>query len=450
MGNTQSSKPTTTTQEIKPKQNNITICKLHGDTVTNYSNIATILQELKKEELFYVIVKSQNIKLRALDKTDTCKIKLVSNSTSEYYIPLIWDIVSNVLKAPIKSRLNVLRQNLVSHIIEVIKKDGRLSTESVGTHYTEAKSSSDIDINVFYENKNTESESIERDIYNTLGVNTLQDIHILKYNLDIMFDINLYPYSESIDCTKYDPNNDVLPHKRITKLVRQFNLTPFFNNRDISEITEYNNNDEISNNSLLSVSDLTTSMYADSLKDIYYSQAARCHIVKDESPEDASEEYRIMYLYSFIDNFGFLLKTLYETNECTATQTYKRLSRVCKYLERMCDALLKRGKSNKMIKNSNKMITKLKKKSASINQVRKKDYIYNGSVRDFYGDILQVLDLLFVNRTSELVTLDPYSAETWLLGVLLFFNDQLKEYNDTLLETKVENALSGGTSLGRT
>jgi hypothetical protein len=431
------------------KTSSIILYKLQDGVASTHleSDIDSVLKELINNELFYIKVGSKNIKVRALkNKGNKCELKEVDNTTSEdneYYVPLVWDIISNVLKVNIKDRLNTLRRKIVSHIISEIKKSGSLSAESVGTGYTKATPSSDIDINVSYTNTKSGSDSIEIDMYKALGLTNTRHISNFKHNLDIMFDINLYPYSESIDCTNYDPSSDVLPHKRIARVATQYNLTPFFKRSEVVDITKYNtNSDEEGGTTLLRVSDLTTIKYADTLKDIYYSQAARCHIVKKKSPKKGSERYKAMYLYSFIDNFGFLLKTLFETNECTFMETYKRLSRVCKYLERMCDAIIERGTDNEPISR----FKKLKGKCESINTVRKEDYRYEGSINSFYNNIFEVLRFLFtmqLTNKTDLDKLDPYSVETWLSGVLYFFNEQIKEYNQLLKTRKKSNGQTG-------
>ena len=391
--------------------------------------------ELTAEEYssFYTSISPDNIKAKALKKKDTCWNKEIGGIE---YIPFIWEIIAYTVKRK-RGYVN-LRIKFVEYIIEKIKATQVFEVESVGTPYKKSKSSSDVDLNIFYKNvKVGNNTNIEEEYFKLLisqrETNKLiPSIIRVKNSLDAMFDINLYPYinnNGSKICTEYDVTKDVFPHKRVSDIIKSYNLKTLFKKEFKFLITYNSKSSPESTKQLLTLNDINTELYASNLKDVYYSTAARCHIVNTgQIPKDSVK--KVMYTFSLIDNFGFFMKTLFEEGKCTYVHVYQRYARACKYLARMCDAIIKTGESNSIIK-------ALAKASNKVNEIRKMDYVIKSGSSDLnhiYSNIQIVFGILFKNITNKCSRepLDPFSPVVWIECVLCLFKSYFINYEEYL------------------
>lgn len=85
--------------------------------------------------------------------------------------------------------------------------------------------------------------------------------------------------------------------------------------------------------------------------------------------------HRSFYIDSFLDNYGFLLENLMmpDIQKCMLPDISIRLLRVCKYMERMCDAVLNYYGQIGMDRNVKELFENLRKLCNDINLLRKKD-----------------------------------------------------------------------------
>jgi hypothetical protein len=96
----------------------------------------------------------------------------------------------------------------------------------------------------------------------------------------------------------------------------------------------------------------------------YRSVGAYLHIVENRRDLDPH-----LYLDSVLDNFGFLVENMFQQGVCYEVDSMYTLMRVCKYMERMCDAVLLFIESSG--ESSSAFMTKLKKLCHDVNSARK-------------------------------------------------------------------------------
>jgi hypothetical protein len=146
--------------------------------------------------------------------------------------------------------------------------------------------------------------------------------------------------------------------------------------------------------------------------DTYYSVGGFLHILGD--PKDIRTKLdNSLYIDSLLDNYGFLLDNLFDHT----IEINKRILRVAKYLERICDAILNYLPLNKII--LIKRFKKYKNLCGEINLLRKSQIIDQSKIN-------KSIILLFKFLSTTKKVSDINSEKDWFKLINILLNPILK------------------------
>jgi hypothetical protein len=382
-------------------------------------NIAAIYTSILSE------TNKSYFKLKSYSQRKKTKICEYITHKKERYIQLTWKNVLFYGSPKQKNGFNQIRIKIFNHI-KVLLIDAGFEVSAVGTtpdnrlpYY------SDIDINISKETGNGDKTKITMEEINK-ATSTDQD-----NNFDKMFDINMYPYQ------KYDSNTDTytkgIAHTRIANIVEMEGLHDIFEHEQMGQITkksEYETAEpERKSIGTLSSMDRGLSIYAESLKDVYYSIGSVLHIVDKRKDLEPS-----MYIDSLVDNFGFLLQSLFEKSSCHDELLYMRLARSCKYIGRMCEATELYIKVDQKTSVPIINLEMLKEDANRVNESRKGNYMLltEDSLQDQLKRVYKHLLTNTMDNDKPYKEIDPIAGYTyeinWVYIILQHFKTYLALY----------------------
>jgi hypothetical protein len=316
---------------------------------------------------------------------------------NDQYVHLTWENLFYLGTIDQRIKFNDLRLRYVAALKSILIhtcQSPQCQIVGVGTSEN-ISPASDIDMNILIkEDKSRDLSSIILKLetlfsnINTYHIRWFKDPYHEIFDLNFYatkfdYDVNITGSSLKSDCnqTKWailravevieplaltDENTQYLTKTKVYRLGLQlYNKKKKDENKNtyVTKIGQYLQ----SENTEYRVDKFSESKYLE--RETYRSVGAYLHIVEKHRNLDKS-----FYVDSILDNYGFLIENLLHTTKCADIAIELKLQRVCKYLERICDALILYYNvlDKKYFENEINSYTTLKNSAEKINQLRKK------------------------------------------------------------------------------
>lgn len=370
--------------------------------------------ELFKHDLLFVYHVMESGRRRSEDHK-ACRTRLIDGRVC---IPFTWDNVRGYA-TPVQQRLFLTWRRTIVNLLMDAMRSGGLRIRETGTPLSRAGIASDVDLNISLAEGGSSEMVTQRDICSILlgqRASTRQTRKLLN-RLGDLFELNLYPYVNT-PCDGSLKDTQVAygdARFRLLDVAERYGLSDIFVRAGLEDLLRPGATSCTGPGDLTKIGTQMHCRYAKELNDVYLGYGAYVHIVL--GIRDAPN--RNWYLLSMLDNFGFLCEHLFDKEHlCYSTSVIPRLTKACKYLSRMSDAVILHDKDAQTRRSVGALMRKAsvarRRGSGSIDSLQK--------VYDHLRKVSAKENAFEVDAQGGM-----YLVTNWLVLVLQFFKPYISQ-----------------------